>query len=234
MTALHRRMLARDVVAICGVKVHARSPERLGAMMAQKEVIDGEDDRHQKEPPGFQIVFLPFADDIRQLTDPYFDREQATSTQIAAASDMVQNAMIPHYDASCFENPELAKHYCCLQALALFKDDTGFFEDDDDCVKPDMEGQKEYTEPAVRTFVSTLPERVEVAKKTASKKRKAEAPPLSEEEAKQMRVDMKEIHSNGTLKKQSVARLKSFLKSQGHAVSGKKAELLERVEKLFA
>ena len=36
LTALHRSMIQKDVVAICGVKVHARSPERLGAMVAQK------------------------------------------------------------------------------------------------------------------------------------------------------------------------------------------------------
>ena len=46
-------------------------------------------------PPGFQLVFLPFADDIRQITDQYFNREQADDTQIAAAADMIEHARIP-------------------------------------------------------------------------------------------------------------------------------------------
>lgn len=36
LTALHRSMLKKDVVGICAVKIHARSAERLGALIAQK------------------------------------------------------------------------------------------------------------------------------------------------------------------------------------------------------
>ena len=234
LAALHRRMLVKNVVAICGVKIHARSAERLGAMVAQQEIVDPDDERHQQEPPGFQIIFLPFADDIRQITRQYFDREQATATQIAAAGQIINNTMIPHYSASVFDNPELAKHFAALQALAMYKE-IDFTEAEDDLVHPDYEGQKEYTEPYVKTFVETLPQAVVVEKKkAASKKRKAPASKMSEAESKQAKVDMEEINKNGTLKKQSVARLKTFLKSQGKPVGGKKGELVERIQAMFA
>ena len=45
------------------------------------------------------------------------------------------------YDAFTFENPKIQKHYACLQALALFKDETGFNEKDDDALFPDVEGE---------------------------------------------------------------------------------------------
>ena len=302
LTALHRSMIQKDVVAICGVKVHARSPERLGAMVAQKgkqknthiggggvvvvlvfsawhvvyfffvhfvlflfflsslflffsfslflffcllsssslfcllsllEIVDSEDDRHQIEPPGFQIIFLPFADDIRQVTDSYYNREQATEAQTAAAVDVIKNGRIGPFSSSTFENPKLAKHYACVQALALFKDETGFDEENgDDEVKPDEEGQKLYLEPKVRVFMDTLPELIEPVKKVTGKKRKAAAA-IPPEEAKQQKVDMHEIWKEGMVKKQSVSRLKGFLKSQGLPVSGKKADLVERVSKLY-
>ena len=53
-------------------------------------------------------------------------------------------------------------------------------------------------------------------------------------ESKQAKVHMEEIIKNGTLKKQSVARLKTFLKSQRQLVGGKKGELVERIQAMFA
>ena len=118
----------------------------------------------------------------------------------------------------------------------MFKDETGFDEKDDDALFPDEEGQKEVTEPVVRIVVETLPEKKETAVKksgAATKKRKAAAPPVSEEEKKQQKIDMSEIYLNGMLSKQTMPRLKQFLKSQGLAVGGKKSELVERVQGLY-
>ena len=202
-------------------------------LLSLLEIVDSEDDRHQIEPPGFQIIFLPFADDIRQVTDSYYNREQATEAQTAAAVDVIKNGRIGPFSSSTFENPKLAKHYACVQALALFKDETGFDEENgDDEVKPDEEGQKLYLEPKVRVFMDTLPELIEPVKKVTGKKRKAAAA-IPPEEAKQQKVDMHEIWKEGMVKKQSVSRLKGFLKSQGLPVSGKKADLVERVSKLY-
>ena len=205
----------------------------LFSLLSLLEIVDSEDDRHQIEPPGFQIIFLPFADDIRQVTDSYYNREQATEAQTAAAVDVIKNGRIGPFSSSTFENPKLAKHYACVQALALFKDETGFDEENgDDEVKPDEEGQKLYLEPKVRVFMDTLPELIEPVKKVTGKKRKAAAA-IPPEEAKQQKVDMHEIWKEGMVKKQSVSRLKGFLKSQGLPVSGKKADLVERVSKLY-
>ena len=60
LVTLHRRMLLKHVVAICGVKIHIRSPERLGALVPQKEVVNSEDARQQAEPPGLLNFFFFF------------------------------------------------------------------------------------------------------------------------------------------------------------------------------
>jgi ATP-dependent DNA helicase 2 subunit 1 len=187
------------------------------------------------EPPGFQIIFLPFADDIRQVTEQYYDREQANEEQTAAAVEMIHSAKIPGFSASTFENPRLAKHYACVQALALFKDETGFNEEEDDVVKPDVEGQAIITEPSVAMFVETLPEYSEPAKKgsSGSSKRKAKEPLIDLKEAKQMKMDFETIYRDGLVKKQTVARLKAFLKSQGLPCTGKKQDLIDKVNACY-
>ena len=225
LSALHARMLARDVVAICGVKVHARTPERLGAMIAQRECAD--EHGRQTEPSGFQIVFLPFADDIRQIQDVYFDREQATEEQQEMAEALIQHAKVRSFDPSCFENPKLQKHYAALQALALRKDELDWHEDFDDDVRADHEGLAAQAEPLARALADRLPEKVDPPPK-GSKKRKATAAPIDEKVRKQQRMDFLQMEEEGTLDKQSVPRLKAFLKSQGLPLSGKKADLVTR------
>ena len=93
----------------------------------------------------------------------------------------------------------------------------------------DAEGMEEYAAAPARAFAATLPAATEKVS-ASGKKRKAEAPPIDPAVAKQMKFDFAEFHKAGTLKKQSVPKLKAFCKSQGLSTAGKKADLLKRVE----
>ena len=172
---------------------------------------------------------LPFADDMRQVADKFFDREQANDTQTAAAEDLIMSCSIPPFNATLFSNPKLAKFYACLQALALNKDDIEWDEEEDDNVFGDEDGMREFAAAPAEAFAATLPAATEKVA-AGGKKRKKPTEPIDPVVAKQMKFDYREYHNAGTLKKQSVASLKAFCKSQGLSMSGKKADLLKRVE----
>lgn len=59
------RTLQRNVVAICKFVPRLASAPKFVALVPQKEVLD--EHKVQVEPPGFQLVFLPYAEDFRQL-----------------------------------------------------------------------------------------------------------------------------------------------------------------------
>jgi ATP-dependent DNA helicase 2 subunit 1 len=196
-------------------------------MIPQTERLDEDG---QVEPPGFQLAILPFADDMRQIVDKFFNRETATEAQTAAAEDLIESCSIPPFNATLFSNPKLAKFYSCLQALALNKDDIEWNEEEDDNVYGDAEGMVEYAAAPARAFAEMLPAATEKVAKASSKKRKAAPEKIDPAVVKQMKFDFTEYRSAGTLKKQSVSILKAFCKAQGLSATGKKADLLKRVE----
>ncbi|ETW05709.1 hypothetical protein, variant 3 [Aphanomyces invadans] len=129
--ALHRSMTTKDKVAVCRFSMRDNSPPRVAALLAQDEVND---DQGQVQPMGFQVIFLPFLDDIRPLRAP---QQQATSTQVDAACQVIRSLTLSTMPS--FQNPELQKHYASIQALAL-DEDVLAFDDKDDSTLPDAAG----------------------------------------------------------------------------------------------
>lgn len=70
--------------------------------MNQAEEFDPEDGS-QLRPPGFHVIYLPYADDIREIV---LDEEPAKAThdQIIAAKKLVKTLRI-RFDSRNFENP---------------------------------------------------------------------------------------------------------------------------------
>jgi ATP-dependent DNA helicase 2 subunit 1 len=65
-TALLRRLVARDSVAVCRCVARRGSPPRFVALVPQDEELD--EHGVQVAPPGFHLIPLPFADDFRNVT----------------------------------------------------------------------------------------------------------------------------------------------------------------------
>ena len=63
--ALLDRCLARDVVAVCRYIPRKNAQPFFVGLVPQAERLD--DNNLQVEPPGFHVVFLPFAEDFRTL-----------------------------------------------------------------------------------------------------------------------------------------------------------------------
>lgn len=219
--------LNRFAVAFLG------SPSRpqLVALVAQDEIITA---GGQVEPPGMNMLYLPYADDIRHVEELHPDPDiapRATDDQVKKAAALMKRIDLKDFSVCQFANPALQRHYAVLQALALEEDEMPEVNDE---TVPDEEGM---SRPGV---VKTLEEfklsvygenyEEEEAGKgkvsEASKKRKA----ISETASKKCKeYDWADLADNGKLKELSVVELKYYLTAHDLPVSGKKEALISRI-----
>ncbi|CAH8552328.1 unnamed protein product [Dicrocoelium dendriticum] len=110
--------LRRDLFALAVYVPRKRTPPRLVALTPQAERLDA--DGTQLYPPGFLLVFLPYADDFRNLDLP--SASLASADQVEAAKSLIKKLTVP-FDPRQIHNPLLQRHYAMLEALALNKDE---------------------------------------------------------------------------------------------------------------
>lgn len=108
------------------------------------------DEENFQTPPGLNLIFLPYADDLRDL-DTVKGAELNSETEpsrvhILTAKRMI-NAMSTDFDAKNFENPDVQMFYSSIQALALEQDE---IEQVEDHIQPDLEGLGEISELIVK------------------------------------------------------------------------------------
>lgn len=89
-------------------------PPYFVALMPQEEELD--DQKVQVTPPGFQLVFLPYADDKRKV--PFTEKIMANPEQVDKMKAIVQKLRFK-YRSDSFENPVLQQHFRNMEALAL-------------------------------------------------------------------------------------------------------------------
>ena len=112
---------------------------KICALIPQKESFD--EDFFQT-PPGFNMIVLPFADDIRSNSDimSKIDINKMNNKITVEQSELTKKLikkMNISFDCRNFENFSLQKFYSTLQALALEENET---EEIDDLIQPDNEG----------------------------------------------------------------------------------------------
>ncbi|OCT85332.1 hypothetical protein XELAEV_18023498mg [Xenopus laevis] len=112
--ALLTRCLARQVMAICRYTPRRNTPPRFVALVPQDEELD--DQNMQSAPSGFNLVCLPFADDIRKLDTP--EKITANEEQVDKMKEIVHKLRF-NFRSDSFENPVLQQHFRNLEALAL-------------------------------------------------------------------------------------------------------------------
>ncbi|KAJ6486472.1 SPOC like C-terminal domain-containing protein [Mycena vitilis] len=192
------------------------------ALIAQEEKVD---EAGWTDPAGFHLIPLPFADDIRAA--PVEEGCRASDEVKNAARAWIDKLSVKNgaYPPDSYPNPALAFHNAQLQATAFGEEyDPDSFEDLT-APKVDMIHKRagkllETWKIAVANDESALSAAPVVEKKGT--KRKADVD-ISE-------VEIRSRFADGNLKKLTVEQLKTFLKSKGEPSSGKKADLLDRVE----
>ncbi|CAK4175999.1 unnamed protein product [Aphanomyces euteiches] len=219
--ALHRAMPAKGKVARCFPRHDHHAECIIWLKPPQDEVYD---EQGQVQPMGFNVIFLPFLDDIRNLHAD--SQQEARTEQVEAARQVIKSLTLSSMPA--FQNPELQKHYASIQALAL-DEDVLSFDDKDDTTLPDLEGfRRKKVVAALETFREACGGD-ELEKESTKRKAPAAAPKREKKAPKQEDNDIdawKKLAASGGLAKKTVPELKAFLSANGLSQTGKKADLL--------
>uniref|UniRef100_K7DH05 X-ray repair cross-complementing protein 6 n=1 Tax=Pan troglodytes TaxID=9598 RepID=K7DH05_PANTR len=225
-SALLIKCLEKEVAALCRYTPRRNIPPYFVALVPQEEELD--DQKIQVTPPGFQLVFLPFADDKRKM--PFTEKIMATPEQVGKMKAIVEKLRFT-YRSDSFENPVLQQHFRNLEALAL---DLMEPEQAVDLTLPKVEAMNKRLGSLVDEFKELVytpdynPEGKVTKRKhdnegSGSKRPKVE---YSEEE-------LKTHISKGTLGKFTVPMLKEACRAYGLKSGLKKQELLEALTKHF-
>eukprot|EP01137_Pigoraptor_chileana_P010648 Opistho-2@318 len=226
-------------VAICRFIPRQAAPPRFVALLPQVEVKDAQG--IQLQAPGFHIIQLPYADDVRQSLQFEGERSEIGTDEIEKAKAFI-NSLSFEFNSLDLENPALQMHYRNLEALALNRD---MPEGVVDSIEPATDKMDEAAGAEMRAFIDVVyPEGYEPGKgaKPAARKRPAaakkddgDAPPAKAakvEVGDDVKAEVLAHAAKGTLAKLTVPVLKAFLTSSGVKVpsSAKKGDLVEMAE----
>lgn len=202
---------------------------RFAALLPQAEEVNEEDGF--VTPPGFHVIFLPYAEDIRQPEeDPtvkkMIKKTEVKESQLKSAKLFIKNMTID-FDSNKFENPSIQKFYSGLQAFALNEEKP---EEVEDTLEPDYEGMGKMEKVMARMKDSFFGGEVEdpampkpkvpgagKRKKEEVKEEKKE-PKVKKETKDSFNVttnELKKLSNSGRLESKTVAWLKEALIERG-------------------
>ncbi|XP_069855743.1 X-ray repair cross-complementing protein 6 [Dipodomys merriami] len=224
--ALFIKCLERQVIAVCRYTAHRNVPPYFVALIPQEEELD--DQKIQVTPPGFQLVFLPYADDKRKV--PLTDKVIANSEQIDKMKAIVQRLRFK-YRSDSFENPVLQQHFRNLEALAL---DMMEPEAAVDLTMPKVEAMNRRLGSLVDEFKELVyPPDYNPEEKVNKRKRDDDASSSKKFKVELSEEELKEHINKGTLHKLNVATLKEACRMYGLKCELKKQKLLDALTKHF-
>ncbi|PGH29589.1 ATP-dependent DNA helicase II subunit 1 [[Emmonsia] crescens] len=244
-SALYQTLLRKEKLALVWFVPRKNAAPVMAAMIPGKAKLD--EDGEEMIPQGMWILPLPFADDIRQ--NPETNLITAPDTLVDKMRTIIQLLQLPkaQYDPQKYPNPSLQWHYRILQALALDED---LPEQPEDKTIPkyrqidkragehviawgeELETQHliiEAEQPVTSTLVKRPASRAQQVKGESRPAKKAKTGPDASGGADEVRLH----YEKGALNKLTVAVLKDFLLSQNLSVTGKKADLIEKVEEFL-
>lgn len=238
-TALWQKLLKDDKIGIAWCVVRSNALPMLAAIIPSKE--KSEDDCGTPYlPAGLWIYPLPTADDLRESKSPG-EVTQSSDELKNKMRVIVQQLQLPKamYNPTKYPNPALQWHYKILQALAL-EDEVP--EKAEDATQPKFKAISKRAGGYLEEWSETLDADVERVSKTSALKRELDDE-LPERPAKRSRAgsekpagpslstaQLKASVTSGGVSKMTVVQLKDVLGTKGLSTSGRKAELIERVE----
>ncbi|KAJ5919718.1 hypothetical protein N7454_009553 [Penicillium verhagenii] len=243
-SALQQKLLKDRRLALVWFIPRKRASPVLAAMISGAERID--ENGVQKIPPGMWIIPLPFADDIRR--NPDYGFTPAPEPLIDAMRQVIGQLQLPKgvYDPQKYPNPSLQWHYRILQALALDEDHPGTPDDktlpkyrqiDKRAGEYVIQWAKELDAQNEKIFGGTAASKMTLVKRGSKDHESAGSPPAKKTKVEDGGFDIereiKTAMTKGTLSKLTVLTLKEFLNNHGRSAAGKKADLIERIERYF-
>ncbi|KTF81372.1 hypothetical protein cypCar_00011625 [Cyprinus carpio] len=223
-TALLLKCSEKNVFALCRYIPRRNTPPRFVALVPQREELD--QSQTQATPPGFNVIFLPFADDIRTL-DAHVG-PTASDEQVDKMKEIVHKLRFK-YKSDSFENPVLQQHYRNLEALALNMLEP---EPIEDLTMPKVQMMDARLGPLAQEFKDLVyPPDYNPEGKPAAKRKTAESGGGAAEKKPKAEISEEELKNhvaNSTLGKLTVPVLKDACKQFGIRTTGtKKQELID-------
>lgn len=228
-SALLKKCSEKNVFALCRLIARRNYPPRFVALVPQDEELDQAN--VQISAPGFNVIYLPFADDLRTLDTAL--SPCASQPQVDKMKEIVSKLRF-RYRSDAFENPVIQQHYRNLEALAL---DMAAPEETEDLISPKVDQMDQRLGILVDEFLDMVyPPNYNPDSKPAAK-RKTESSAGAAEKKPKVEVSEEELRArvqNGTLPKMTVPELKEACKLYSIRTTGsKKQELIDALlEKL--
>uniref|UniRef100_A0A6T6KC51 ATP-dependent DNA helicase 2 subunit 1 n=1 Tax=Rhodosorus marinus TaxID=101924 RepID=A0A6T6KC51_9RHOD len=230
---------------VYGSSSRSGSLNRFAAVLPQREEVV---DDVQVVPSGWLLVFLPYAEDLRQdyitpslSKDAVLGSVDLSAEQQQVASDLLGKFHVPEFDPGRYTNPDLQQYYNGLQALALGQQ-TESTERTIDTMLPDDDGMEdEALEEIARfqlAFGLSAGGNVEFSTEThvqseansARKRARLEAVEAARKFLAREKVDWESKANDDSLAELPVVVLKQYCLVNGLKVTGKnKSELLDLV-----
>ncbi|XP_053798483.1 X-ray repair cross-complementing protein 6 [Vidua chalybeata] len=224
--ALLMKCLERAMMMLCRYTPRRNVPPRFVALVPQEEELD--EQKVQIAPPGFHMIFLPYADDKRNVD--FTKNVPASQEQVDKMKEIIQKLRFK-YRADSFENPVLQQHFRNLEALAL------------DMVEPEQ--AEDLTMPKSEQMSHRLGNLVDEFKQLVyppdynpdgkAVKRK-QAPDDQTEKRPKVEVSKDELQNHvqkGTLGKLTIPVLKDACRFLGLRCGSKKQELVDALTEYF-
>ncbi|KAH7160249.1 SPOC like C-terminal domain-containing protein [Dactylonectria estremocensis] len=238
-TSLWQKLLKDDKVGIAWCIVRANAQPMLAAIIPSKERSD-DDSGTPYLPAGLWIYPLPYQDDLRDVKalGEVVPSSDEIKTQMRT---IVQQLQLPKamYNPTKYPNPSLQWHYKILQALALEEEVP---EKAEDATEPKFKAISKRAGGYLEEWSETLSnEASSVASRKALKREagddEADRPTkksrVASEKPAGSSLNMAQLKASidsGGITKMTVAQLKDLLGAKGLSTSGRKIELIERVE----
>lgn len=229
-SALLKKCSEKNVYALCRCISRRNYPPRFVALVPQEEKQD--EGKAQITPPGFNVIYLPYADDLRTLDTPHCPC--ASQIQVDKMKEIVTKLRFK-YRSDAFENPVIQRHYRNLEALAL---DMMAPEETEDLIMPKVDQMDKRLGILGDEFRELVyPANYNPDSKPAAKRKTADTDGGAVKKPKvEVPEDELRAHAqNGTLGKLTVPVLKEACKQFGVRTTGtKKQELIDALLAKYA
>ncbi|KAI5463087.1 ku70 protein [Mariannaea sp. PMI_226] len=236
--ALWQKLLKDDKIGIAWCIVRSNAQPILAAIIPSKERSD-DDSGTPYLPAGLWIYPLPFQDDLREVKTSG-EAVKCTDELTTQMRTIVQQLQLPKamYNPIKYPNPALQWHYKILQALALEEEAP---EKAEDATEPKFKAISKRAGGYLEDWSETLSrEAGSVAVKKSLKReandeidgptKKSRSAPEKVSGSSLSLAHLRASIESGGITKMTVAQLKDVLAAKGLSTSGKKFELIERVE----
>lgn len=231
--SIFNEMLVAGVMGVATMVANDKSPPKLMAVVAVEQVTYEDEDSGrvaQLEPPGFQLIQMPWADDIRHPEgDPQFagrTHPGAPPDAVAAAESMMAAMQMDPLNtfSGAWPNPFLQRHYQVLEHLAM-AEDIPVQSLMDDHTLPDARLLSDAA-PAVQAFKDEVYGKGYSADIDARGVKRKAVGATEQDKA----IDFRGRRAAGTLQQLTLPELKVYLRAVGLPLGGKKAEVVQRIE----